>query len=241
MEWAVGDGLGGIRGPYLGSAENPYPASTTTANLVALAATGPEEIWIANPAVPRGKSKLVVNAARTLYVPPRGELIAGVYSSGVSPYFSGSPGVLTLAELWTGEIVPDYMIPDGLWMMSLGFITMSQESFSVSGAAFGMTLSSVAISGTSMAETIQGAAGVAPSADGTQTAVVKQVAPFARVGATFMGAPGTSGGSSGRGRAIQIGAFSTNATRLRFSILATKTSDVGNIWNFEVVSQGMGA
>ena len=229
----------GIRGPFPGSPANPFASTTTPAELATLAATGPDEIWIANPAVPRGKSKLVVNAARTLYAPPRGELIAGVYSAGAAPYFSGSPGVLTIAELWTGAIVPDYMIPDGLWMVSLGFITMSQASDPVGGAAFGMTLSSAPISDSSMDATIQGASAVTPAVNGTQTSTVKSAVPFARVGATFMGSPGTSGGASGQGRAIQIGEFATGATCLRFGVLASKVSDVGNIWNFEVVSAGM--
>lgn len=173
--------------------------------------------------------------------PPRGELIAGVYSSGDVPFFSGSSGILTLAELWTSAVIPDYMIPDGLWMMSLGFITISQASAPVAGAAFGMQLSGAFTIDNAMNFTIQGAAGVTPSINGSQTNMVKSVVPFMRSGAAFKGGPGVSGGSSTQGRAVTIGIFAANETRLRFGVLQSKVSDVGNIWNFEVVSQGMGS
>jgi hypothetical protein len=96
-----------------GSPSNPFNSTTTVATLNALAATGPKEIWVANPAVPRLESRLWRNAEGTGYGPPRGELICQEIGKS-APLFASIVGVNSLLRVYRGPIIPDYMFPDGI-------------------------------------------------------------------------------------------------------------------------------
>jgi hypothetical protein len=105
----------------VGSPSSPYPTSTTPAELVTLAATGPEEIWVVNPCVPRGKSRLVVNAGRTKYVPPPRELLFRL-RTGDTP-ISLTPGVAAIVPVFEStEIIPAYMFSDIFWLSANMYI-----------------------------------------------------------------------------------------------------------------------
>jgi hypothetical protein len=70
-----------------------------------------EIIYVPNPAVPRGMSRLEWTGS--IWCPPVGELIAGAFaSSSVNPLVLVTPGVTTLTTIMSTSIIPDYMLPN---------------------------------------------------------------------------------------------------------------------------------
>ena len=233
----------GIRGPYLGSDKNPYPGSTTPAELATLAATGPDEIWIANPAVPRGKSKLVVNAARTNYVPPKGEALASVWGTPEAPLRSISTGVLTFTELYgsTGDlspIIPDYMIPDGIVMEFVCLAGSKYVTSGLAGANIGACLSGAATVETGANKYPLAAFGYTPS-----TVPVGIAKPYSALIARDGAVIGHGTGSTAAVSQIVAGGanqnpFTSGAMRVRINGQGSKIDDTFVIDGFTLCSMG---
>jgi hypothetical protein len=101
----------GIRGPYLGSAENPFP------NAAARDAAYPsggrhvgERIAMANPAiVPRGWGWLEWSGS--IWFVPAGEPIAQQWGMDNAYLADQTPGALVLTKIFQSPIIPDAFLP----------------------------------------------------------------------------------------------------------------------------------
>lgn len=97
-------------------------------------------VWLPNPAVPLGRSRLQWNG--TAWVPPAGEPIILI-----NPQLNGSaivditPGVTTLLQIWASNVIPDYMIPDGLNMSIEGNIGAMNSVSQTNTVLLGFALS----------------------------------------------------------------------------------------------------
>lgn len=225
-----------------GSPTSPFTSTTTVATLAALAATGPDEIWIANPAVPRGKSKLVVNAARTNYVPPKGEAIVSLWGTPASQLRIITPGVLTFVELFgaTGNlspIIPDFMIPDGI-IMEFVCYAGSKNTAGVPGANIGAMLSGSATIEPSAPKYQLASFGYTPA-----TIPVGIAKPYSTLIARSGAVIGHGSGSTASISGLTTGGANTNpftagAMRVRINGQASKVDDVFVIEGFTICSMG---
>lgn len=89
-------------GPIYNGTTLPFPTGNDRLRIRAI-----------NPAVPKGWSWLEWNG--TIWAPPAGELIAGIFSDyNTTPVADVIPGVTTPTEIWAGSSIPEHMIPDRL-------------------------------------------------------------------------------------------------------------------------------
>lgn len=110
------------------------------ATLPALGAYIGQLIQVDNSAVPSGRSILRWNG--TIWAPPAGELIAGIFSDyNTTPVADVIPGVTTSTEIWAGSSIPEYMIPDRLLIRGSLQALISNAS-GVAGANIGLYVSS---------------------------------------------------------------------------------------------------
>lgn len=90
-----------------------------------------------NPAVPKGWSWLEWN--RTIWAPPDNELIAFASGSG-SAIADVSPGALTTSLIYSGVVIPDYMMPtNALLDFNLAFGAVSTAPANECGLMAGVT------------------------------------------------------------------------------------------------------
>lgn len=216
---AYGDAVGTI---YNGTTV-PFP--TPSASLLGM------RIPAVNPAVPRGFSWLECNG--TSWAPPAGELIAGVFSDYyTSPIANVVPNALTATEIWSGEIIPDYMLPDRIVIRG-SLQTIIINSAGVAGANIGLYVSS-------SPGTCNGFNGIVSAYNLTPTSVgvgnIWQAQGINWKRGSLIGGPD--------GRGTVAGSLSdtypavAGSTRLRLSIKPSSLTDRGALYGAAIYSAG---
>ena len=208
------------------------PASLPTPTYVG------QQIYITNPAVPSGRSKVEWNG--TIWVPPYGELIANIMGAGGAPIFNITPGVLTLTQLYAGSVIPDVMLPDGLTFQSM----WEMDIYSTTGVANCISL--VTLSSTTPVSIAGGGNGmhatsVTPVAGGTTAATQNVVKTHQRIGTTIKGNYGLWGitvGNNSPARSVQKGTFGTGATKIYCMAQPSSVNDNFRLFSFQIWSAG---
>lgn len=94
-------------------------------------------IWVANPAVPRGRSRLEWTG--TVWAPPAGELIAAIWR-GAAPVALVTPGNTSLTVVYQSPIIPDYMLPANIKASICGFMS-AKNAAGVANCLLGFAVS----------------------------------------------------------------------------------------------------
>lgn len=94
-------------------------------------------IWVANPAVPRGRSRLEWTG--TVWAPPAGEMIAAIWR-GASPVALVTPGNTSLTVVYQSQIIPDYMLPANIKARICGFMS-AKNAAGVANCLLAMAIS----------------------------------------------------------------------------------------------------
>lgn len=223
-----------IRGPYLGSASNPFP------NAAALLAAYPsggryvgERIAMANPAiVPRGWSLLEWSGS--VWFPPAGELIATRWAN---PIRSVTPGVTTQVEIYgsagnTSPIIPDYMLPDKIVFkneMCAGISTPTTSSAYTIGLTVGGSIAALSGYNSHIA------------AQGNANTVGVRGAPL---GLSMLG---MRNGSTMQCQALgnlqnidtPAGFFTPGANRVLIAAICGRTDDTVRLYGYNITSMGL--
>ena len=214
--------------PYVGSA---IPEATV--------ARKGKRILVANSAVPRNKS--VLECTGTIWAPPAGELICLVAGSGpASPVASVSPGVLVRTEIYASPGIPDYMIPDKLLISGRGMGMGVRNTVSQAASAqMAITLSS-SVQDADMNNALVSATTAPNNSASILAGAYNKSSLSWRDGNSFRGANGSTGigsvTSSMNGRTT--GSFGSGSAKLRFTGLAGHVSDVFDILEYAVYSEG---
>lgn len=115
---------------------------TTIPLPVASAANIGQQILVVNPAVPRGFSRL--ESTGTMWAPPSGELIVAANVPPVTaaqPVADVTPGVTTVVQVYQGPVIPDYMLPLGLRIVTRAKFRITNPGTGVAGAQVGCGIS----------------------------------------------------------------------------------------------------
>jgi hypothetical protein len=230
----------GIRGPYLGSAENPFP---DTAALLAAMSPAPLRtvVWFANPNVPWLASRLWrIGSAGSIadWVPPPGEVIVYGRGSGDAPLGSLATGLLTIQTVWQSAPIPDVFLPDGVILRCSSEQevknTVSPAPSSKMQFSLGTQDSVAYLTNNSLAYV-----SVAPTVSGSKlTLQYVSSIPTQRVGSVFKGPGGALPNTGESARAYTSGQFSTGATRALCLAQPSHASDVVSVWSCKIVVDG---
>jgi hypothetical protein len=211
----------------IGTNVNPYPSTLTQSDLVTLASQSipGQIIWVVNPCVPLGVSRLQCNSTKTNYVPPPGESIVSKWSTTLNtPLVSVTTGGTSLVVGYQSPIIPDYMLPANALIAVTAYSMCSNAGAGVAGAF-----------------TYHGLCGATP---GIVTANSYNV-PFGANGTPSAGGFGTSSntiahilvmatrggfnhpaGGSGKLDRNSMGAWVSGANRAYWMIIPTKVDDL---------------
>ena len=197
-------------------------------------------IWVVNPAVPRGRSRLEWTGS--IWAPPAGELIAAVWR-GAAPVALVTPGVIGQVEIFgaTGnlsKIIPGYMIPAGLLMKIQGGISIRNAAGGTENAQVRLGVSSVALSQSQapLWRSITPAAdfaGIGQSWSG-RPVTIDYAYVTRRVEESTFASPVNTGAFPGN----TCGTFSENATRLRAYATTTSVTDQIQFDGCKLTSEG---
>lgn len=188
-------------------------------------------IRVANPAVPRGWSWLEWTG--TIWAPPSGELIAGVFSDYITtPIASVIPGVTTSTEIWAGSSIPEYMIPNSLLIRG-SLQANIQNASGVAGANIGLYASSSPVA-------TNGFNGIVSAYDLTPTAIgvgnVWQVLGVNYRWGNSIGGPDARGAAAGT--LSESYAYTPGAGKLRLSARPSSVTDRVNLYGAAIYSAG---
>lgn len=204
----------GIRGPYLGSAENPF------ATVEEIPASGPyvgHEVYLTNPLVERGLTRFYWTGTKYKLSPD--QTIARFANADGSALLDLTATELTPGtgvEVWSStELIPDWMVLEGSEIMTLGtFIVDDPSSTAVSHA-------SIRISDTADVGAIDGNNSLSGRALATSSIPSGPSQAFASaqiVSGAFLGAPGGSAAPGQQRRTLcAAGVAATRKVRLSFS------------------------
>jgi hypothetical protein len=204
----------GIRGPYLGSAENPF------ASYAALPASGPyvgHEVYMTNPLVERGLARFYWTGTKYKLSPD--QTIARFANADGSALLDLTATELTPGtgvEVWSSaELIPDWMVLEGSEIMTLGaFIINDPSSTAVSHV-------SIRISDAADIGAIDGNNSLSGCALATSSVPSGPSQAFASaqiVSGAFLGAPGGSAAPGQQRRTLcAAGVAANRKVRLSFS------------------------
>ena len=221
MNWAASEwGAGGA----------PYVYNGTTRPLPTAGDYIGQRIMVANVAVPRRVSRLEWTG--TIWAPPSGELIAGIWGS-VNPVALVTPGVTTLTQIYASPVIPDYMLPDGV-VFTTNAIMAATNAAGVYGCVIGVT-----ISGSQPTDVLAQfyARGVTITPGGNPQALGTSVATAYRKASAFR----TSHGEVPSGltfNATPIGTFASGACRLYAMAKPSGVADQIRFDGASVISMG---
>jgi len=212
--------------------------ATTTARDTAYPSGGflGQICWMPNTNVPLGRSRLRWNG--TIWAPPAGELIVSLYGASGNPIYQVTPGVLTLAQGGVGNVIPDYMLPDGITLASFWECSVKNAVSSVAGSIAYVTFGGSVPVDTSGGASFNGFS-VTPTANGA--GITDGRKNEQRVGASFKGmwffVPGIYFNNTTY-RATTTGSFATGVTKPYFMVKASHVSDQFALYSFEVYATG---
>lgn len=210
----------------------PFVDSTIPAYYIA------DYIWVTNPAVPLGRSRMVWNPVSGAYVPPAGELIAqeGNYQTVLASL--ALPGT-NANVVFTGIIIPDYMVPDGLKFGFSSITSMRDSVTATGGGSVGGTLSSASPIITSSGQLLQYSRIQIGNASAAEWGACLDTHILAKRIGTNIKSQYKSWTLEGQNISptATVGTFSAGAMAARFAARGQITQ-TASVWAYEIVSHG---
>lgn len=226
----AGAGAGAV---YIEGGNSSQTVYANTAALPAGASYTGQAIWITNPCVPLGKSRLWWNG--TTWVAPPGEVIASVYGAAGLPVVSVIPGVLTLYEVYESPIIPDIYFANKSAGFRFNSMYTMHNPAGVAGAISGITLSGQLP--TSVNEWLYafGSIGTPSTVGiGRTSAITRWLQCDA---GTNIKSDGASGDSTGV-RQWTVGVYAPTTMRIYAMAKASSVTDTYKLWGYTLVAEG---
>lgn len=235
--WVLESSVGATGASNLpGSPSAPFPDAA--ARDAAYPSPSGQEVWMVNPCVPWGKSRMIGLSAG-VWIVPAGEVLAEAWPSDANPVFEQTPGTTNLVFYSISPILPSYFVPD----FQAFSLKVNAELFDSGTASYGASLIGIHFSGADINDTNDYQYQISSNASATNsTARLSQIPrDVVRSGSIMRHADGRDSQILNSGisslKSVTLSTYNASGMRIRASVKTALTTTKFRVWGYLLVAQ----